>query len=405
MNITLGIIREEKIPADKRVPFTPSQAREIMEKFPHVKVVCQASSVRCYEDSEYASQGVEITQTVADCDILMGVKEVPTPSLIPEKTYLFFSHTMKQQPYNKSLLQTILKEKITLIDYEIIRNEQGERLVAFGRYAGIVGAYNGLWTYGKRYKRFTLRRAYECYDLDDLVTEIKKVDLPPLKIVITGSGRVGHGACEIMKEAGIARVTPEAFISQAYKYPTYTQLTSEDYHVHTGGLPFDRAGFHADPSAYNSDFLKYARAADMLIAGAYWNPTAPKLFTAKDMLDPAFRIRIIADISCDINGSIPSTIKATNVRAPLYDYDPTQQIAVEPLSGENHVTVMAIDNLPCELPRSASEDFGRDLIDQVLPSLLQNDSLHIIQRATIAKQGQLTENYQYLAQYAGVSIS
>ena len=405
MIIKLGIIREGKKPVDRRVPFTPEQTLQIVEKFPSVQVVCQQSPVRCYSDAEYHAKGIPVVHDVSDCDILMGIKEVPVPELIEKKTYLFFSHTMKQQPYNKKLLQTVLEKKIRLVDYEVLRDTSGNRLVAFGRYAGIVGAYNGLWAYGKRYNLFTIRRPYECFDLEDLKTEFGKIKLPALKIALTGSGRVGRGAMEVLDGVGIQKVGVEDFLNKTFSFPVYAMLSSRDYHVHAKGHPFDRDEFHTHPERYVSDFVKFTQVADILIAGAYWNPNAPALFTQEDMTATAFRIKVIADISCDINGPIPATIQATNVDDPIYDYDPVSHTAKPPLSDEKYVTVMAIDNLPCELPRSASEDFGRDLIDRVLPALLQEDRDGIIERATIACDGKLTPEFQYLRAYAGITSS
>ena len=401
MPITLGILREGKVPPERRVPFTPGQAVEIMKKFPHVTVVCQSSDARAYSDSEYKEAGVDVVSDISHCNILMGIKEVRIADLIAGKTYLFFSHTMKMQPYNRDLLRTILDRKIRLIDYEVLRNAKGQRLVAFGRYAGIIGAYNSFWVYGLRYGRYRLRRAHECHDYSDLLTELGKVDLPGVKIVLTGSGRVGGGAVEILDALQIKRVDVDAFLNDTFSEPVYVQLGSSDYHIRTGSGSFSREEFHEHPERYESDFLKFARQADILIAGAYWDPSAPRLFTKADMKSPSFKIRIIADISCDINGSIPATVRAADIENPAYDYDPQSHKAVAPFSSEEFITVMAVDNLPCELPRSASEDFGRDLIDKILPSLLNEDAEGIIERATLTVDGKLTEDFRYLEKWVG----
>ena len=398
--IKLGIIREGKIPVDRRVPFSPDQAKEIMQKFPHVEIVCQRSSIRCFTDLEYEKLGVKIVHDVRDCDILMGIKEVPINNLILDKTYLFFSHTIKKQPHNRPLLQAILKKNITLIDYEVLEDTKGNRLVAFGRYAGIVGTYNCFWMYGIRYKLYSLRRAQECRDYNDLKTEFSKIKLPPIKIVLTGSGRVGKGAEKVLKDIGIKKVNPHDFLNIEFNEPVYVQLSSSAYHSRNDGKEFNRDEFHKSPEQYKSEFLKFAHVADILINGAYWNPNAPLLFTKEDMTEPAFKIKIVADISCDINGSVPATIKATDVSDPVYDYNPITQTAEAPFSSENFISIMAVDNLPCELPRSASEDFGRDLIDKVLPALLVVDQEGIIANATIAHQGKLTEHFSYLTDYA-----
>lgn len=400
MKLKLGIIREGKNPPDKRVPFTPVQTEEIEQRFPHMKVIVQKSPLRCFTDTEYSDLGIDVENDVAHCDVLMGIKEVPVDQLVANKTYLFFSHTIKKQPYNKKLLQEILKKKIRLIDYETLTDRLGNRIVAFGRFAGIVGAYNGLWTYGKRYHAFTLRRAFDCFDVNDLKLELRKVNLPPLKIILTGAGRVGKGAMETLDTAGIRKVSPADFLNQSFNEPVYVQLGSGDYHIRKEGGHFNREEFHKNPDRYSSDFLKFTRVADVLMAGAFWNPKASVLFTKENMIRPDFKIKVIADITCDIGGSIPSTKKASTIAEPIYDYNPVTDSIAPPLSDNKFVTVMAVDNLPCELPRNASEEFGRDLIDKILPLFLNDDPDAILHRATIAKGGELTDTFAYLSDYA-----
>ena len=395
-SVKIGLLREGKVPPDKRVPFTPRQAEEIVQRFPFVQIVCQPSDIRCFRDEEYLELDIPLQEDLSDCDILMGVKEVPIANLISNKTYLFFSHTIKKQPYNRKLLQEVLRRNIRLIDYETLKDSQGNRLVAFGRYAGIVGAYNALYTFGLRNNTFHLRRAFECFDVNDLKIELRKVVLPPIKIALTGAGRVSKGAMETLDSAGIRKVSPEAYLNNRFDEPVYVQLSSAEYHRRKNGGHYNREEFHVDPENYVSFFNKYAAETDMLIAGAYWNPRAPLLFTREDMLQKNFRIRIIADITCDINGSIPSTKKASTITDPLYDYDPRTDETFPQFTNENFVTVMSIDNLPCELPRSASDEFGRDLIDRVVRPLIFNDDEGIIRRATITRDGKLTENFEYL---------
>jgi saccharopine dehydrogenase (NAD+, L-lysine forming) len=396
--IKIGLIKEGKIPPDKRVAFTPLQAEEIEQRFPNVKVICEPSEIRCYKEEEYQEAGITIGD-VSDCDILMGIKEVPIKNLIEGKTYLFFSHTMKKQPYNRELLKEVLRKKIRLIDYEALKDTQGNRLVAFGRFAGIVGAYNGLWVYGNRYKKYSLRRAFECFDINDLKLEIRKVQLPPLKIILTGAGRVAKGSMETLDTAGIRKVNTTDFLTQDFQEPVYVQLSSADYHVRKEGGHFNREEFHQFPERYDSDFTKFTKVADILMAGAYWNPKAPMLFDRSDMNDQQFKIKIVADITCDINGSVPCTKKPSAIPDPIYDYDPISDSTQAPLSNENFITVMAVDNLPCELPRSASEEFGRDLIDKILKPLLVEDVGGIIERGTIALNGSLTNTFSYLHDY------
>jgi saccharopine dehydrogenase (NAD+, L-lysine-forming) len=400
MTLKLGIIREGKNPPDKRVPFTPLQTEEIEQRFPNVKVVVQESPIRCFKDDEYRQLGIEVAPDVSNCDVLMGIKEVPIAQLVDKKTYLFFSHTIKMQPHNKKLMRSLLEKKIRMIDYEVLKDKLGNRLVAFGRFAGIVGAYNGLWTYGKRYNTFSLRRAFDCFDVNDLKIELRKVKLPPMKIILTGAGRVGKGAMETLDTVGIRKVSSHDFLHSTYDEPVYVQLSSADYHTRKEGGHFNREEFHLNPEKYSGDFIKFTRVADVLLAGAYWNPKAPVLFTVQDMLSPDFKIKIIADITCDIGGSIPSTKVASSIADPIYDYDPATDSVKPPLSNEKFVTVMGVDNLPCELPRSASEEFGRDLLDRILQPLLAKDVDKIIERATITKDGAVTTGFSYLKEYA-----
>jgi saccharopine dehydrogenase (NAD+, L-lysine forming) len=397
--IKIGLLREGKNPPDMRVAFTPHQAEEIQQRYPDVKVVCQESEFRCFKDEEFKESGIDIVQDVRDCDILMGIKEVPINNLMDHKTYLFFSHTIKKQPYNRKLLKTILDKKIRLIDYEALKDSQGNRLVAFGRFAGIVGAYNGLWAYGLRYHLFTLRRAFECFDINDLKLEIRNIKLPPIKIILTGAGRVAKGAMETLDTAGIRKVNPTDFLSKTFSEPVYVQLSSADYHVRVEEGHFNREEFHKHPEKYKSHFSEFTRVADLLLAGAYWNPKAPVLFTKSEMNSHQFKIRVIADITCDINGSIPSTKRSSTIPDPLYDYDPLTDSVMPALSSESFITTMAVDNLPCELPRSASEEFGRDLIDRILKPLLIEDTEGIIKRGTVTEQGMLTKEFSYLEDY------
>lgn len=396
----IALIKEGKRPIERRVALTPAQAQLLQQTYPNTQLTVQKSPIRCFPDTEYADAGIAVQDDVHDCDILLGIKEVPLDDLIAGKTYLFFSHTIKKQPYNRQLLREVLRKNIRLIDYEKLTDAEGRRLVAFGFWAGIVGAYNAIWTWGKRFNLFDLRRANSCFDMEDMKKEYQKVKLPPVKIVLTGSGRVATGAVEVLNGMGIRRVSPEEFLTETYQEAVYTQLRSKDYHHRRSDGGFDSEEFHQSPHLYDADFARYYRVADLLIAAAYWNPSAPVLFSREEIRKDDFRIKVIADITCDIGGSIPSTLRAGSVADPLYDYDPDTEEAVTPLSDDKNLTVMAIDNLPCELPRDASESFGRQLLEYIMPSLLGDDSQHIIKRATITENGQLTPPYQYLQAYA-----
>ena len=392
----IGIIKEGKVPIDRRVPVTPLQAKTISEQF-DVSIVVQSSDIRCFTDDDYREAGIEVVSSIDDCEIILGVKEVPIENLIPNKTHFFFSHTIKKQEYNRELLRSILKKNIELIDWETLTNENGNRVIAFGRWAGIVGAYNGLWTFGKRYNLFNIRRAHECFDYEDLKNEFSKITLPAVKIAITGGGRVAKGAMEVLNGVGVRKVTPHDFVHERFDEPVFTQLNTRDYNVHKNDIEFHRNEFYDHPENFKGDFLKFARVTDLLIACAFWDPSAPVLFTREDATKDDFDIRVIADITCDIEGSIPSTKQPSTIDDPIYDYNPSDDVVEEAISDEANITVMAVDNLPCELPRDASESFGNDFIHNVLPHLLGEDEKSIIGRATITKGGQLTSDYQYLA--------
>jgi len=400
-HIKIGILREGKIPIDTRVPMTPQQAAKTQELFPSIKVIVQKSPLRCFDDMEYVKHGIEIVDNVTDCDILLGVKEVQIIELVDDKTYFFFSHTIKEQPYNRALLKEILRKRIKLIDWECLTDLEGIRLIAFGRYAGIVGAYNSLWTFGERYNLFHLKRAFECDDLEDLKSEFRKIVLPAIKIAVTGGGRVAKGAMEVLNAVGVKRVSAREYLTRDFDVPVFAQLNSRDYNKPSNGAPFDRDEFHIHPESYVSDFHKFAVKTDLFIAAAYWDPNAPVLFRREQILQDDFKIRVIADITCDIEGSIPSTKRATSIENPVYDYDAGNDEIRNPFTDEANITVMAVDNLPCELPKDASNDFGKQLIEYILPPLLGDDADGIIRRAKITEQGKLAEPYLYLRDYVG----
>lgn len=396
--MNIGIIKEGKKVPDKRTAFSPQQCSEIMSKYPFVRFYVQPSPIRCFKDEEYAAEGCLLQEDLKHCDIIFGIKEVPIAALISDKTFLFFSHTIKQQPYNRSLLQTILEKNISLIDYETLKNPQGERIVAFGRYAGLVGAYNGILTYGKKYNLFDLRPAYLLFDRKEMDIELAKVRLPAIKIALTGNGRVTKGAIEMLEAMKIRRISVAEYLQNDFDEAVYTQLRSSDYHKNSDGKPFDN-DFYSNPNNYESDFQKFYQQTDILIATAYWNPKAPLLFTKEETQRQDFKIKVIADITCDINGSIPTTVQASTIAEPFYDFNPQTLHVAPPFSNSQNITVMAVDNLPCEMPRDASVDFGNDLINRVLPSLLVTDTEKIITNALVTKNGHLTENFSYLEEY------
>lgn len=398
--LKIGILREGKVPPDRRVPLLPEQCKEIMQQYPHVTIVVQPSDIRCIANREYCDAGINLQENLSDCDILMGVKEVPIHLLIPEKTFTFFSHTLKKQPHNQKLLQTVLEKNIRLIDYECLKNKEGNRILAFGRFAGVVGTYNAFVFYGKKYGVYDLKRAYECFDMEELKQEMKKIKIPNLKIILTGAGRVGSGAKEILDLLKIKEVSTESFLKESFSVPVYAQFNSKDCYRRKSDGGFSREEFHKKPELYESCFRQYLKHADILIAGAYWDPQAPRLFEMNDVREQDFKVKLIADITCDIDGSIPTTVKSSTILQPVYDFNRETFDLEAPYSNPDNITIMAVDNLPGELPRDSSKDFGLQLINNVFPHLLTTDPEGIIQKATIAMNGSLTPDFQYLSDYA-----
>ena len=396
----LGLLREGRTPPDRRVALTPKKCVELQETYPSLRVRVQPSPDRAFSDQEYRDLGIEVSDDMAACDVLLGVKEVPVDWLLAGKTYCFFSHTIKKQPANRRLLQTILQKGITLIDYELLTNAAGERVVAFGHWAGIVGAYNGLLTYGRKHGLYTLKPAWQCVDMEDMQEEFFKVKrLPPIKIAVTGSGRVAQGAVEVLGRMGIRRVSVYDYLYLDFNEPVYTQLCSSDYNRRRDGRVWDTKNFHHEPAAYESTFGNFLPVTNLLIACAYWDPAAPRLFTEEDTRKPDFKLTTIADVTCDVDGSIPLTKRSTTIEAPAFDYNRASGELEAAYSRPQNITVMAVDNLPCELPRNASRDFGRQLLDQFFPHLLGGDGAGVLARATIASGGQLQPRFAYLADY------
>lgn len=394
----IGIIREGKVPPDSRVPLTPQQCA-LIEKNHDVSIKVAPSPNRCYTNEEYEKAGITLDDDLNDCDVLMGVKEVPKAQLIADKTYFFFSHTIKKQPYNRELLQKIIQKNIRLLDYEVLTNEQGQRLIAFGKFAGMVGAHNALVTYGKRTGKFNLRRMKDCYDYQEATALYEKIDFPPVKIVLTGTGRVGMGAAQVLDDMGIARVSPKEFLEKTYAQPVYTQLGVCDYVDRKDGKVCDIERFYSHPKEYKSIFLPYAKVANIMINGIYWDNQAPPFFTKEEMGRAVFNIEVIADVTCDIApvASIPATVRASTIAQPFFGYDPLTNKETAPFQ-KHVIDMMTIDNLPNEMPRDASAAFGEQFIEHILSELLKEES-GVIERATVAVNGGLGKHFQYLEDY------
>jgi saccharopine dehydrogenase (NAD+, L-lysine forming) len=395
--INIGLIREQKIPHDNRVAFTPLQCKWIMSHYPGITVTVQPSAERCFSDLEYRDAGIKLSEDLSDCSVLLGIKEVPVEHLLPGKTYLFFSHTKKQQPHNKHMLQTILEKQITLIDYECLVHEDGQRILGFGFFAGVVGAHNGLLAFGERTGTFKFKRVHECRDFQELITHYFGVKIPPVKIVATGSGRVTAGILEVMGLLGIKYIPPEEFMINSYAYPVYTQLKAGELYLRKTDKTYSREDFHNHPEKYDCKFLPYVTCSDILMNGIYWDKNIEPLFTWADMAKDNFRLQVIADITDDAQGSIPCNLGDGTIEDPIYDVNRFSRQKTAPFDEEG-VTMMCVGNLPNELPRDASQYFGDQLMKFVFDELLKTES-KMIERATIAKAGALTAHYDYLEDY------
>lgn len=393
-----GIIREGKMPPDRRVVFSPQAFLTVKNNHPEATFKVESSDIRVFKDSEYSDLGFEVSNDISDCDVLFGVKEVPLDQLISNKTYFFFSHTIKKQPYNKKLLQACLEKNIRLIDHETLVNENGVRLIGFGRYAGIVGAYNAFRAFGIKYELFNLTKAEQLNSQKDLIERLLRPYLPPIKIVLTGTGKVGMGAKEVLDAMKMKKVSIEQFLNKEFDEPVYVQLDVADYYKRIDGTPSTFEDFKNNPNDYVSDFQKFANAADIYIAGHFYKDGSPKILT-KEMLNGAYNtIKVVADISCDIDGPIDSTLRSSTIADPFYGYyaRENQEVSIEHPAA---VVVMAVDNLPCELPKDASEGFGTMFTEHIIPAFFNNDKDGILKRGTICDNGKLTERFQYLEDY------
>ena len=393
----IGILREEKNPPDKRVAFSPKQCSWIL-KNTSLDLVVQTSNVRCFSVEEYIEKGIKVVENLSDCDLLIGIKEVSKSSFIQDKTYFYFSHTIKQQPYNRSLLQKMIEKNIRMVDYEVLKDRNNNRLLGFGRYAGIVGSYNALLTYGLKSDKYKIKAAHKCDGRSEVESELQKIKLDKEKILLTGKGRVANGVLEILKSAEINEVSKEEYLSTSFNEAVFCRLDTLDYNERIDGSKSEKYDFYTHPEKYKSSFMKYASCTDIFIAGHFYGIGSPYLFTREDAKLDNFKIKVIADISCDIDGPVASTIRSSTISDPIYGYNPEIE-KEDDFRKDGVIAVMAIDNLPCELPRDASEDFGKEFIAKILPNLLGEDKHNIIKRATICEEGNLTSNFEYLRDY------
>ena len=397
--MTIGLIKEEKVPKDVRVALTPQQCVEIQNKYA-VKIVVETSADRCYSNDEYKNEGIELVNDLSNCDIILGIKEVPIDKLIEGKTYLFFSHTKKKQPYNQKLMHALIKKKIRMIDYEALTHNDGQRILGFGFFAGVVGAHNGLLTYGKKYDLYDLKAAHECKDLEEMSLQYQQVHFPNFKIAVTGSGKVASGIVDVMDRADIEFVEPEDFLENEFEYPVYTHLKGATLYRRKDNGKYAREDFHSNPQDYECLFKEYLSKTDILMNGIYWDTNIERLFEKQDIQHADYKMNVISDITCDVDGSVPLNVGASTIDNPVYGIDKANFNKTQPYQNTNDVVdLMAVDNLPNELPRDASFHFGQHLEKFILPELLMENS-DIIARVIICENGKLTPPFDYLADYA-----
>ena len=393
-----GIIKERKNPPDRRVVFSPNKLAQLKSEFPEAAVVVEHSDIRIFNDEEYQNKNIEITEDVSNCDVLLGVKEVPIDALIANKKYFFFSHTIKKQPYNRKLLKAVLDKNIELYDHETVIKANGARLIGFGRYAGIVGAYNGFRAIGLASDTFNLPKAETLDSQQELIAQLKNISLSPIKILLTGNGKVAYGAKEMLDAMNIKEVSVEDYLNKTFHETVYCLADVLDYNKRKDGLVIDNFDFYKHPEKYEANFMRFAAVTDFFIAGHFYGDGAPFLFTREDAKQEDFKIKYVADISCDIDGPVASTIKASTIENPVYGYDPLKEEEVD-YKNENAIVVMAVDNLPCELPKDASEGFGEMFLKHVIPAFFNDDKDGILERAKMTENGKLTTRFSYLQNY------
>nr|WP_315208280.1 NAD(P)-dependent oxidoreductase [uncultured Flavobacterium sp.] len=393
-----GILKERKNPPDRRVIFSPDELARLKQLYQGASIKVESSDIRVFTDEQYKNLGIEVTNDISDCDVLFGVKEVPVENLIPNKAYFFFSHTIKKQPYNRKLLQAVLEKNIDLYDHETIVDSHNRRLIGFGRYAGIVGAYNSIRAFGIKFELFKLPKAETLSGKDALITHLKRVVLPPLKFVITGTGKVGNGAKEILDAIKIKEVSVENYLTKNYTQPVYTQIDVLEYNKRKDGQVLDFTDFYDNPLEYVSDFERFTKVSDVYITGHFHANEAPVILTREMLQSKDCKIKIVADVSCDVNGPIACTLRSSTIAEPLYGYLPSEDKEVD-VFHPAAIVVMAVDNLPCELPKDASEGFGEMFMEHVIPAFFNGDKDGILQRAKITENGKLTPRFSYLQDY------
>lgn len=404
----IGILRETKIPTDNRVPITPAQCKKLLSVYPGLEIYVQPSCLRVFPDKEYIEAGAVLTEDMSSCDCLFGVKEVSIKSLIPDKHYFFFAHIGKEQPYNQNLCRAMIEKNITLTDYEYLTKE-GKRLVSFSFWAGVMGVYNSLRLYGLRNALFVLPAPDKKFSVADIlnlgrpaIEGLKCCVNQHIRILVTGNGRASAGAQFILNELGVREVPVNEFLTgyeATIDSPIFTVASTSDLVRRKDGTKYNREHFKMHPDQYCSAFGKFSNKATIFIPCHFWAPGQPKYFTGNMFLSS--RIDVVGDVTCDILGSVETTVRPSTHDAPFYGID---RITGKEMDARAYRTigVMAVDTLPNAIPVEASTDFGEKLMEHVFPALMSNDVDSVIERATLISRGELTAPFSYLKHFAGV---
>ena len=402
----IGIIRESRHD-EARAPLSPEQINLLTKKYPKIKFIVQPSKLRSFQDINYKKNGAHISEDLNECDLILGIKEIDPKFLLEKKTYIFFSHTFKLNKETlknaqgtpgmdkKKLLKKIIDYRIKLIDYENLRSKVGARYLGFGRFAGVVGCYNTLNLFLKNHSIQKLERAYEINDYVNLKKILNKVVFPKFKLLVTGDGRVANGVLEVLKETNIKKINKYDFLNNEFEYPVFCNLKTKDYISHKNKKSFDLHHFIKYPNEYSSISIPYLKKTDVFISAHYWDPSSPKIFEKND-LENLLNLKVIGDITCDIDGSVPTTIRSSTIKKPNYYLD--RKFFKESKKNKNNISVMAVDNLPSELPKDSSIEFGENIINHLLPYLIDRDDGRVL-NATITENGYFLKKYNYLNDY------
>ncbi|MBX9887871.1 MAG: NAD(P)-dependent oxidoreductase [Flavobacteriaceae bacterium] len=393
-----GILKERKSPPDRRVVFSPDALVQLQQTYPTAVIKVESSDIRIFTDDQYKAAGFEVSENLEDCDVLFGVKEVPTDSLIANKSYFFFSHTIKKQPYNQKLLKAILEKNIDLYDHETIVDANNRRLIGFGRYAGIVGAYNSIRAFGLKFELFKLPKAETLSGKEDLIRQLKRITLPPIKFVITGTGKVGGGIKEILDAIKVKQVTVDNYLTKNYAQAVYAQIDVMDYNKRIDGQVINCKDFYMNPAAYVGDFERFTKVSEIVITGHFHANEAPAILTKEMLQSKDCKIKVVGDVSCDINGPIACTLRASTIENPNYGYLTSEHKEVD-VFHPAAIVVMAVDNLPCEIPKDASEGFGTMFLQHVIPAFFNSDKEGVLARAKMTEKGKLTPRFSHLQDY------